>query len=185
MLRICGGEKRGLRLFSPKVDWIRPTTERVREALFSRLIHLIPDSRVLDLFAGSGILGLEAISRGAKQAVFVDQNRQALQLVQKNLTKTGMDQKGITIKGSSVSSALYHQLTKKMLGPFDLIFLDPPYGKGLAEKALNQLTDSGLLASEVYVIVEQGSHDAEKIPSPWQVEEVRSYGSSEIVYCRL
>lgn len=127
-MRITGGRLTGLRLSSPRGRDIRPTSDRVREALFNILGQRLDGLRVLDLFAGSGILGLEAFSRGAEVVLFVDRSPHSHELVRKNLLACGAAERGTFLrrdlsKGLSAGFLIPH-------GPFDLAFLDPPYGFG-------------------------------------------------------
>ncbi|RWX50150.1 16S rRNA (guanine(966)-N(2))-methyltransferase RsmD [Candidatus Electrothrix marina] len=137
-MRITGGSAKGRHLIGPKAGWrfIRPTGDRVREALFNILGDEAAGSTILDLYAGTGALGLEALSRGAETAVFVDQSRQALELIHGNLTncfptaRASLQQLNLSREDS------IERLKKKMPDQlfFDIIFLDPPYEKKLAEK---------------------------------------------------
>ncbi len=129
-MRVITGTARGMRLFTLEGDSVRPTTDKVKEAMFSIIQFEIEGRRVLDLFAGSGQLGIEALSRGAKSAHFVDESREAVSVINKNLEKTKLKELS-TI--SHTDSITFISSTDRT---FDLFFLDPPYGKGLIEKAL-------------------------------------------------
>ncbi|HWV52380.1 16S rRNA (guanine(966)-N(2))-methyltransferase RsmD, partial [Pseudorhodoplanes sp.] len=143
-MRIVGGKFRGRTLAGPKSQAIRPTSDRTRESIFNILAHAygdpVTDARALDLFAGTGALGLEALSRGAAFALFVDDGAEARALIRQNIETLGT---------AGVSRIFRRDATK--LGdvhpnePFSLIFLDPPYGKGLAEKALASALTGGWL----------------------------------------
>jgi 16S rRNA (guanine966-N2)-methyltransferase len=158
-LRITGGTAKGRRLSSPKgaAAPIRPTSDRVREALFSILGDRVAGARVLDLFAGTGSLGLEALSRGAAGAVFVDQSPQALALIRANLVHCHAAQRADLIKLDLGKPAGYAALARR-LEPgtrFGLVFLDPPYEKKLAELALTMVETTGLLAPGGLAIAEE------------------------------
>jgi len=157
-MRITGGSAKGRSISGPKAGCtlIRPTSDRVREALFNIIAAELHGSAVLDLYAGTGAFGLEALSRGAATAVFVDQSRQAAQLIHESLTRCAAGAKAALLqldlaKPDSLAR-LKNRLPKEML--FDVIFLDPPYEKSLAEKTViavaqhNLLKDSGLLIAE-------------------------------------
>lgn len=158
-MRITGGTGKGRKLSSPKGarDDIRPTSDRVREALFSILGERIPDARVLDLFAGTGSLGLEALSRGAASAVFVDQSPQALELIRTNLHHCFARSPAELFRIDLSRAAGYTSLARR-LDPgrqFDLVFLDPPYEKKLAEMALVMVDTTGLVAAGGTLIAEE------------------------------
>ena len=190
-MRITGGTARGRKLISPKArggEFIRPTSDRVREALFSILGKMVIGTRVLDLFAGTGSLGLEALSRGAQQAVFIDQSPQALDLIHRNIALCFPD-----------ASAEYHRLDlnkkstlrileSKLAGNtlFNLVFLDPPYEKNLAEMTLTMIEKSGLLAPDALVVAEERA----KISLPeqtgcLQLHQHRRYGETGIWLYKL
>ncbi len=164
-MRIISGLVRGRKLNTPRSNFsgIRPTTDRAREALFNILGNRPYDARVLDLFAGTGALGLEAFSRGAKQVVFVEKQRQAIQLIKKNcaLCANGVKKtqaKDLVIiqhdlsRGVTFKHPLWNSQTS-----FDIIFLDPPYNKNIAEKTLQNLDTSSLLNTRTLVVAEENS----------------------------
>lgn len=129
-MRVITGMARGMRLETLKGDDVRPTTDKVKEAMFSILQFQIEGRRVLDLFAGSGQLGIEALSRGAAQVVFVDSSRSAAEMVRKNLLHTKLD------KNARVINADFATYLKGKIDKFDIALLDPPYRKGLVQQAL-------------------------------------------------
>ena len=132
-MRIIAGSARGRKLFSPEGTDVRPTTDRVKEALFSIIQFEVPGARVLDLFAGTGQLGLEALSRGAAEAVFVDDSPRSLATVKKNAALCGFGDRARFVSGDAFAYLARGE------GPFDIVFLDPPYHKGLCAKALELL----------------------------------------------
>lgn len=177
-MRIIAGQFRG-RTLTPvgKGDagaHLRPTTDRVRESLFNVLNHLdvIPDARVLDLFAGTGALGLEALSRGAAHVTFVDDGRVAGGLIVKNITLTRSQDATNLIRRDAT------RLTECAVEPYDLVFLDPPYGKGLGEKALATCIAGGWLAKGALVVWEESAPVA--IPKGFELQDVRKYGDTHI-----
>lgn len=127
-MRIVAGEWGGRRIEAPPGRGTRPTTDRVREAWMSALAPLLPGARVLDLFAGSGALGLEALSRGAASAVFVESAPAALRVLRTNLDVLGAGQRATVVRGDAVRYAAALEA-----GAFDVALADPPYGTGLAE----------------------------------------------------
>ncbi len=167
-MRIITGTARGARLKAPRGLSTRPTADRVRESLFSILGSRVQGRRVLDLFAGTGSLGLEALSRGAAQAVFVD--RATAGVLRDNASHTHLEDKA-RILGSDVFPAM-----ERLAGAgerFDLVFCDPPYRRGLWERALKVLDDSPLLAEDALVVVEHGT-DEVMIPELSHLVRTRS-----------
>jgi 16S rRNA (guanine966-N2)-methyltransferase len=182
-MRIVGGRLSGRTLQGPKNDGIRPTADRLRESLFNILTHAygdpVTDARVLDLFAGTGALGLEALSRGAAFTLFVDDGAEARALIRNN----------VEALGAGGTSKVYRRDATRLgpaapLDPFSLIFLDPPYGKGLAEKALRSARDGGWLTTDALIVVEEAKGS---LPTPEQFEEIerRDYDDTEITFLRL
>lgn len=151
MMRIITGIARGTKLLTLDGDDVtRPTTERVKEALFSMIQFDIEGRRVLDLFAGSGQLGLEALSRGASSAVLSDLNRDACEIIKKNAQKTKLYEK------TRVLNTDYKAVIRGFQGreKFDIVFLDPPYAEELVQDALARLVRSDLLAEGAIVVCE-------------------------------
>ena len=144
-MRVITGSARGRRLKTPESYDIRPTTDNVKEAVFNILQFDIEGRRVLDLFAGTGQLGIEALSRGAAEAVFVDHDRASVQIVKENLKTCGLN--GTVISGDSLAYL-------KSCGKFDVIFVDPPYDSGLYEPVLNTINSVDILSEGGIMIVE-------------------------------
>jgi len=182
-MRVVGGRFRGRTLSAPKSQAIRPTADRLRESLFNILMHAyddpITDARVLDLFAGTGALGIEAMSRGAAFALFVDDGAEARALLRGNSETLGL----------GGSTKIYRRDATKMgpaeMSPFSLAFLDPPYGKGLAEKALVSAREGGWLAPEALVIVEEAVDAGFKPPEGFEELERREYDDTQFTFLRL
>jgi 16S rRNA (guanine966-N2)-methyltransferase len=182
-MRVVGGRLRGRALTAPKSQAIRPTADRLRESLFNILLHgydnPILDARVLDLFAGTGALGIEAISRGAAFALFVDDGVEARALLRDNVEALGL---------GGVTRVFRRDATK--LGsvrpnePFSLIFADPPYGKGLAEQALASARDGGWLTPDALIVVEEAVAASFKPPENFAEIERRAYDDTEFVFLR-
>lgn len=177
-MRIIAGQFRGRALASVgKGDagaHLRPTTDRVRESLFSMLAHLnvIAGARVLDLFAGTGALGLEALSRGADHVSFVDDGRVAGGLIRKNITLTGSRDQTRVIKQDAT------RLGPCDAAPFDLVFLDPPYGKGLGLRALETARAGGWLTPEALIVCEESA--PMPVPPGFTLQDRRKYGDTHI-----
>lgn len=149
-MRVIAGTARSLPLKTvPSMD-VRPTTDRTKETLFNILMPRIPDCRFLDLYAGSGAIGIEAISRGASCAVFVDDARESQKVIMDNLTFTKFTDKGQLLRGDVLS------VLRKLEGgvPFDIIFMDPPFEKGLEKETLQYLATSSLLQKDGMIVVE-------------------------------
>ena len=149
-MRVIAGKARSLKLMTPPGMDTRPTTDRTKETLFNILQPEIGGARFLDLFSGSGAIGIEALSRGAAFAVFVEKDRAAAECIKKNLAFTKLGDNGQILR-KDVGAAL-KSLEKGE--PFDLIFMDPPYGRGLERQVLEYLAHSSLLAEEGTVVVE-------------------------------
>ena len=148
-MRVITGKARGVQLKTPDGMLTRPTTDRVKEALFSIIHFEIPGARVLDLIGGTGQLGIEALSRGAKSAVFVDAGEAACKLIRENLKRTKFEQEGKVVRSD------YLDYLKRTREQFDIIFLDPPYAEVFLENALKQITEIDILRSGGIIIAER------------------------------
>jgi 16S rRNA (guanine966-N2)-methyltransferase len=182
-MRIVGGRLRGRTLAEPKSQAIRPTADRLRESLFNILVHGYGDpvtgARVLDLFAGTGALGLEAVSRGAAFALFVDDRAEARALIRANVDALGLG--GVTriFRRDATRLGAAHPVE-----PFSLVFLDPPYGRGLAEAALNAARDGGWLLPDALIVVEEAA-GAFRTPAGFAELERRAYDDTEFVFLQF
>jgi 16S rRNA (guanine966-N2)-methyltransferase len=183
-MRIVGGRLRGRALAAPKSHAVRPTADRLREALFNVLVHAYGDpvtgARVLDLFAGTGALGLEALSRGAAFALFVDDGAEARALIRENVAALGLG--GVTRIFRRDATQLG---AARPVEPFSLVFLDPPYGQGLAEKALTSARDGGWLAPEALIVVEEAAKPGFTAPAGFEELERRVYDDTALVVLRV
>ena len=158
-MRIIAGEMRSRRLKAPEGMDTRPTADKVKDALFSILLRHVPGARVLDLYAGSGALSLEAISRGAASAVLADCSQKACKIIAENIESLGcQDRARLLRQGDSAALALL----KKEGAQFDLIFLDPPYRMNMSDVCA-RLEKEGILSEDGIIIVE---HDKENAPTP-------------------
>jgi len=148
-MRVITGRARGVQLKTPDGMATRPTTDRVKEALFSIIHFEIPGAKVLDLFGGTGQLGIEALSRGAKRAVFVDAQENACKLIRENLNRTKMQQDGQVVRSD------YLQYLDRCRERFDIILLDPPYAEVFLENALKRITEIDILESDGIIVTER------------------------------
>lgn len=183
-MRIISGKHRGLTLAAPKDQRVRPTSDRVREALFNVLAHndfdvgfSIAGSRVLDLFAGTGALGLEALSRGAQFVMFVDDHFESRALIRTNVEAAHAT--GATKIWRRDATAL-SDIPANAGGPFNLVFLDPPYRKGLVEKALASALSGGWLGAHAIVVAELAADEAFVLPSGLRELDARQYGDTQV-----
>ena len=180
-MRVISGKLKGKKLFTLKGRDLRPTSDRVKEAIFDILQNRLQGEKVLDLFAGTGALGIEALSRGAKRAVFVEGSPQSVAVLYKNLEACRLwEQAEVLFR--EVQRGM--QILSERGETFDLIFLDPPYGKGLARKALQALPGRSILASEALIVAEHSPvEDLDAIPSLERIDR-RRYGSTLVSFFR-
>jgi 16S rRNA (guanine966-N2)-methyltransferase len=182
-MRVVGGRLKGRNLASPASRDIRPTADRLRESLFNILIHAYDDpiagARVLDLFAGTGALGIEAISRGAKFALFVDNGAEARALLRNNVEALALGGVTKVYRRDATNLGEAHPVE-----PFSLVFLDPPYRMNLAEKALAWLRDGGWLAPQALLVVEEAKAAEFAAPDGFEELERRVYDDTEFVFLR-
>lgn len=148
-MRVITGKARGVQLKTPDGELTRPTADRVKEALFSIINFDIPGAKVLDLFGGTGQLGIEALSRGAEQAVFVDAREDACSLIRENLKRTKLTQQAKVIRSD------YASYLKRCNDKFDIIFLDPPYAEEFLENSLQKITEIDILQSNGIIVAER------------------------------
>jgi 16S rRNA (guanine966-N2)-methyltransferase len=182
-MRIVGGRLRGRALAAPKTAAIRPTADRLREAMFNILVHAygdpVTDARVLDLFAGTGALGIEGISRGAAFALFVDDGAEARGLLRESVATLGLGGSTRIFRRDATKLGEAHPVE-----PFSLAFLDPPYGQGLAEKALTSAYAGGWLTPNALVVVEEAV-GAFAAPDGIAEIERRTYDATEFIFLSL
>ncbi|MFP4615667.1 MAG: 16S rRNA (guanine(966)-N(2))-methyltransferase RsmD [Thiohalorhabdus sp.] len=173
-MRVIGGQAKGRSLRVPRGRGVRPTADRVRETLFNWLQGEVEGSVALDLFAGSGALGIEALSRGADHATFVESARGAQAALRENLALFGEDPR-IRV----VSASAWRFLEGPAERPFDLVFLDPPFGHGWAARAAAVLEEGGWLAQEARIFLEVGGdEDPPAVPAGWRDDRRGSCGES-------
>ena len=178
-MRIIAGELKGRRLASPSDMEIRPTADIVKEALFSMLAPYLEDAVFVDLFSGSGSVGLEAVSRGAKRVYFGDKSRAAIELTKRNIAHCKVEDRCVVIWGS------WEQVLARIQEPVDVFFLDPPYQSGLLEHCIETIGERSLLASDGIIAVEQDRQLV--LPDrigPYTKERTRRYGKVFICFYR-
>ena len=183
-MRIVAGKHRGRRIAAPPGDAVRPTSERAREALFNILAHgrfapapIFEDARVLDVFAGTGAFGLEALSRGARFATFIEKDRAAREALAANIKALGES-------GRTRLLAVDATRPPRADGPYNVIFLDPPYRSGLAVPALEALAHTEWLSSDALVIVELAARSDFEPPAGFETLEERRYGAGRLMFLR-
>ena len=190
-MRIVSGIYRGRPLIAPPGEVTRPTSDRTREAVFNVLQHAawspgLDGLRVMDLFAGSGALGLEALSRGAAFCLFVETDAAARGAIRENAEALGT-------RGELFGRTRIHRRDATDLGPrpgadgppFDLAFLDPPYGKGLGERALAELLAGGWLAPEGVAVFERGADEPDPVIPGYELLDARRYGAARVLYLKV
>jgi len=188
-VRIIAGRHRGRLLAAPPGETVRPTGERAREALFNILAHgkfaasgpayapVYEGVRVLDAFAGTGAFGLEALSRGADEVVFIENARAALAILRENIAALGETQRARIVSGDATAPP-------RAAAPCALAFLDPPYGKGLAVPALGALAAAGWLAASALCIVEMAAKERIAPPAGFISVDERRYGAARLIFLR-
>lgn len=179
-MRVIGGKYRGRRLKTVEGLAVRPTSDRLRETLFNILAPQIKGSRFLDLCAGSGAVGIEALSRGASHVTFVDQSRRACSAIQVNLDTIGITNEATIINKDDVSAL------KQLTGKFDIIFFDPPYESDVYDRVLGELGESDLLAEEAVVVVEhRAKHTPEQTYGRLEIFRTVKQGDSSLTFFQL
>ncbi len=183
-LYITSGKYRGRRIESPEGKEIRPTVSRVREAVFNILTHGSFGSnrpvygRIADIFCGSGVMGLEALSRGAEHVTFIDKNPQALEVLEYNIIKLGEENNTKLLRADSSDLPATAE-------PYDLLLLDPPYNSGLAVDSLITAYNGNWLHKDTVAVLEQSWKETVTIPEQYKVIDERKYGNTRITLLRL
>lgn len=179
-VRVISGMAKGTKLESIDSLSTRPTLDRVKEALFNIIQPYIQDAKVLDLFAGSGALGIEALSRGAKHCVFCEKSHEAIQKVRSNIQKTHLESKALILQTD------YRKCLQEMRGEvFNIIFLDPPYRFNIAVEAVERIAEEKLLAKDGIIVIETDDEkreiqELEKINI--EVKDIRKYGRVKLLF---
>lgn len=188
-MRVIAGSAGGRRLSAPRGSVARPTSDRVREAMFSSLAPHVPGAHVLDLFAGTGALGIEALSRGAAAATFVEHNETVLATLRTNLRDTGFDDRATVVRGDAAAF-----VARPARQPYSIVLCDPPYSYPLPDLVglIKALSAGGGLAGDAVVVVERDRRDtalpnAAALPDLQgllAVDRQRSYGDTVLLYLR-
>ncbi|MBI9084991.1 MAG: 16S rRNA (guanine(966)-N(2))-methyltransferase RsmD [Desulfobacterales bacterium] len=179
-MRVIAGELKGRRLVSAKGRRVRPTSDRTKEAVFSILFGRIQGAMVLDLFSGTGALAIEAISRGAAAAVLIDAHGESLAVIRQNLKICGVAERTTTIKWKIEKDLV---CIRDHEPPFDLVFMDPPYERGLISPTLENLAKSRCLAGGAWLVIEHAASDPlPEAISPFFVEDQRRYGKTLVSF---
>lgn len=152
-MRIIAGDLRGRKLITPKDSRVRPTTDKVKEAIFNMIAPYLEDAVILDLFAGTGNLGLESISRGAKFCYFGDRSKESLELIKENIAHCKVELQTKVLQGE------FERILNKIPEKAQVIFLDPPYGTGFIEKSLKLIAEKELLAQDGIIVAEHGARE--------------------------
>ena len=182
-MRIVAGKHRGRALLVPEGSAIRPTSDRAREALFNILEHgsfaaggsRLAEKRVLDAFAGTGALGLEALSRGAGHVSFIELASDARKLLARNITALGEQERTTILPGDATAPP-------RASAPVTLALLDPPYGKGLGAKALAALAKAGWFAPDTLIVLEIGAKEVLDLPDGFALRDDRRYGAARLLF---
>ena len=183
-MRVIAGIARSIPLVAPQGRDTRPTTDRIKETLFNILQNDLADARVLDIFAGSGALGIEALSRGAGSAVFIDNSRQAADCITANLKKTRLFDKATVLQSEALSGI---ERLKSKGEVFDLVFMDPPYGLKLWLPVLCALKDSPIINGDTKIIIEDRlTEDFEDIlPYGFEIIREKRYKNQKHVFLKI
>lgn len=179
-MRIIAGKCKGKTLFSPKDESVRPTTDRIKENLFNIIQWRVPNCKFLDLFAGSGAIGIEAASRGAKRVVLVDNSKDSITLVKKNVAKACLGEE-VEIRFADCIVAMSGLVGIK----FDIVYCDPPYAAPLYEKVLETIANLNLLAENGIVIMERDADRKIELLAGWKIIDSRKYGKTVIDFLVL
>lgn len=178
VVRVVAGRHKGRALTAPEGRWLRPTADRVRESVFNMLAHReelpLAGARVLDAFCGTGAFGIEALSRGAAHATFIDNDRRAIDTCRRNLKALGEDENATVLQADCLDPP-------RAMASCSLVFLDPPYREGLADPALAALSRSGWTSADTICVVELAARDAFDPPDGFELLDERRYGAARIV----
>ena len=183
-MRVITGKAKGIVLKAPQGNETRPTADRVKEAVFSMLQFDIEGRKVLDLFAGTGQMGIEALSRGSDEAIFVDKSKDAIKLINENLQKVRLSEK------ASVFQADYLDFIKRNQSrAFDIIILDPPYAKKMYAPALSAMLDAALIKPTTIIVCESGADEIfdgnEALKGRFNIEKQSKYSNTVITLLKL
>lgn len=182
-MRVISGKARGLKLNTPKNEDVRPTTDRVKESLFNIINSYVIDSDVLDLFAGTGSLGIECLSRGANKCVFVDKSKESMAIVKSNIKKARVENESITLN-TDFKNAIVSLSNKGE--KFNIIFMDPPYYKNMFIDALSSVDEKNLLAEDGIIVVEHDTVDSfpENVGRLYKSRD-KKYGNTTLTFYKM
>lgn len=183
-MRVISGTARGKKLNTLSGLNTRPTLDRVKEAVFNIIQFELEDKNVLDLFSGSGALGIEALSRGAKHAVLCDNSYEAIKIIKQNVRETRLEEK-VEIINKDYSEALKKLKNENQI--FDIIFLDPPYKSDFAIKSIQYILDNNILSKDGTIILETDDKNKEKEILKYKkmkIFDIRKYGSVYVIFIR-
>jgi 16S rRNA (guanine966-N2)-methyltransferase len=179
-MRIISGTSKGRKLVTPRSQSLRPTSDRVKESMFNILQDDIVGKVVLDLFAGTGNLGIEALSRGAKKTIFVEKGRQALRLIQRNLTQFGLEERSEILPKDAIRAI---GILKQRGESFDLILMDPPYEKGLIQRTLMKLNSYPIYHKDSILVIEHDRREPlSTVMDGWNLIRQRRIGDTVISF---
>ena len=173
-MRIISGSRRGPKLMEFEGSHVRPTTDRVKESVFNLIQSYVSDARVLDMFSGSGALSMEAVSRGAKNAVCVDTDKRSVDIIRKNIASLRFEDKCRVVNGSCFD------YVKSCREQFDVIFMDPPYNKGFIEPALSAVSQNNILSDDGIIVLESDNTDFNGEIKGLVIFKQKKYGRSYI-----
>ena len=179
-MRIISGKAKGTKLYTLQGDNTRPTLDRVKESIFNIIQSQIPEATVLDLFAGSGAIGLEMLSRGAKKAILCDKSKEAIGIIKKNIQKTHMEEK-VELYNIDFKECIEKVSKEK----FDIIYIDPPYETNFIEKSLEKIIEKNIIQENGIIILETDDEkrikkEIEKINV--EIIDERKYGRANIIF---
>ena len=182
-MRIISGKARGTKLYTLEGSNTRPTLDRVKESIFNIIQGEIEDAIVLDLFAGSGAIGLEMLSRGAKKAILCDNNKQAIQIINKNAQKMRVEDK------VQILCIDYENFLSNTQEKFDFIYIDPPYNTDYISNSIKLINDRNLLAEEGIIIAETDEEERvkdeiDKLKTSINIYDTRKYGRARLIFMR-
>ncbi|MGE0085349.1 MAG: 16S rRNA (guanine(966)-N(2))-methyltransferase RsmD [Desulfococcaceae bacterium] len=179
-MRIIAGEFRGRKLLSVRGMKTRPTSDRIRENIFNILSDAVQDAVVLDLFAGTGAMGIEALSRGARYALFIEQNRDALAAVSQNIRNCSLENRARIMRWDIVKNL---SCIRNLPNPFTLVFMDPPYDKNMVKPALQNLIQSGSLSAGAVIVAEHSVTETVHTQE-LEITDQRKYGKTAVSFLR-
>ena len=182
-MRVISGKARGLKINTPKNEDVRPTTDRVKESLFNIINFYVMDNNILDLFAGTGSLGIECLSRGANKCVFVDKSKESMSIVKSNIKKARVENESITLNTDFKSAVLS---LGRQGEKFTIIFMDPPYYKNMFIDALSSVDENNLLEEDGIIVVEHDTKDSfpDNVGRLYKNRE-KKYGNTTLTFYKM